>query len=51
MCDIYIKEYFFRYEKEIMPISTTGMDIEGILLSGINQIEDEHFMVSIIYRI
>lgn len=27
-----------------MPILTTGMDIEGILLSGINQTEDEHLL-------
>lgn len=32
-----------------MPILTTGMDIEGILLNGINQTEDEHLLHGINY--
>ena len=49
MCDIYIMEYFQTLKREIVPILTTGVDIEGILLSGINQTEDEHLLHGINY--
>lgn len=32
-----------------MPILTTGMDNEGILLNGINQTEDEHLLHGVNY--
>lgn len=42
-------EYFQTRKREIVPILTTGMDIEGILLNGINQTEDEHLLHGINY--
>ena len=46
-------EYYSAIKKEeILPFVTTWMDLEGIMLSGLSQIEKDKFhMISIIYAI
>ena len=46
----YIKEYYLAIKKnEILTFTITWMDLEGITLSEISQIEnDKHYMLSFI---
>ena len=47
--DIYIMEYCSALKKnEILPLATMCMGLEGILLSGISQIEKKYSMLSLI---
>ena len=50
---IYTMEYYSAIEKnEILPFVATWMDLEGIMLSEINQTEnDKYYMISLICRI
>ena len=47
---MYTKEYYSAIKKnEIMPFATTWMDLEGITLSEISQMEkDKYHMISLI---
>ena len=53
MIYIYSMEYGLVIKKnEILPFEATWMDLEGILLSEINQTEkDRYCIISLIYRI
>ena len=50
---IYIAEYYSAIKKsELMPISSTWMDLESVLLSEVSQTEKEKYhMTSFIYGI
>ena len=50
---IYTIEYYSAIKKnEILPIATTWMDLEGIILSEINQtVKDKYCMISLTYEI
>ena len=50
---IYIREYYLSTKKkEIMPLKTTWMDFEGIMLNEISQTEkDKYSIVSLTCRI
>ena len=44
MCYIYTMGYFSAIKKnEIMPFAATGMDLESIILSEVNQTEKEKY--------
>ena len=43
-------EYYSAIKKEILPFATTWMDIEGIMLTEISQMEkDKYCMISLLY--
>ena len=48
---VYTKEHYSAIKKnEILPFATAWMDLEGIMLSEINQTEkDKYHMISLIY--
>ena len=50
---MYTMEYYSAIENnEILPLATTWMDLEGIILSEISQTEkDKYFVLSLIYGI
>ena len=41
MWHIYILEYYSSIKKEILPFVTTYIDLEGIVLSEINQMKKD----------
>ena len=44
MCYIYTMGYYSAIKKnEIMPFAATGMDLESIILSEVNQTEKEKY--------
>ena len=44
MCYIYTMGYYSAIQKnEIMPFAATGMDLESIILSEVNQTEKEKY--------
>ena len=44
-----VESYSARKKDEILPFATTWMDLEGIMLSAINQAEkDKYHMISLI---
>ena len=49
---IHTMEYYLAMRKnEILPFATTGMELEGIVLSEISHLEkDKYHMFSLIYR-
>ena len=48
MVHTYIMEYYSAKKNEILPFATTGMDLEGIILSEISQKEkDKSGMISL----
>ena len=53
MWHIYTMEYYSAIKKdEILPLATTWMDLEGIILSEISQTEkDKYCMISLICEI
>lgn len=56
MCIYICREYYsvilFIKKNEMPPFVTTGMDLEGIMLSKVSQTEeDKYWMISLIYRI
>ena len=47
----YTEEYYSTLrKKEILPLETTWMDLEGIMLSETSE-KDEYYMVSLVYGI
>ena len=45
-------EYYSAIENEILPFSTIGMELEGIMLSEISQVEkDKYRMISLMWKI
>ena len=49
---IYIMGYYSYLKNEILPFVTTWMDLEGIMLSKMSQIEkDKHSVILFTYRI
>ena len=50
MCYIYTMEYYSAIRrKQILPFATAWMELEGIMLSEISQVEnDKHQMISLI---
>ena len=40
-----------NYKKEILPFTTTWIDLEGIILNEISQRKNKYCVISLIYRI
>ena len=53
ICYIYTMEYYSAIRrKQILPFATTWMELEGIMISEINQAEkDKYRMISVIYGV
>lgn len=50
---IFMLEYYSAIKKmELLPFATTWLDLEGIILSEINQtVKDYYFMISLLFEI
>ena len=47
-----LKYYSAIKEMELLPFATTWLDLEGIILSEINQtVKDYYFMISLLFEI
>ena len=52
MLSMYIMEYYSAFRDDKYPSASTWMELEGIMLSEISQLEkDKHYMVSFIWGI
>ena len=48
--NLYI-DIYKNYKKEILPFTTTWIDLEGIILNEISQRKHKYCVISLIYRI
>ena len=49
MCDIYTMEYYSAIKRQLKPFTTTGMDLETLILSEISQKEKRQITYDITY--
>ena len=45
MSHTHTREYYLAIKKEILPFAATWMDLEGIMLSEINQTEKDRYCI------